>query len=50
MAVLALEAGKHVLPEKPMATTLADAARVVAAADRSGKSLGVGLELHVSKQ
>src|SRR5439155_1410468 len=50
MAVRALEAGKHVLLEKPMATTLADAERVVAAADRSGKYLGVGLELHVSKQ
>ena len=36
MAVKALEAGKHVLVEKPMATTLADAKRVVAAAERSG--------------
>ena len=32
----ALDAGKHVLLEKPMATTLADAERVVAAAERSG--------------
>jgi myo-inositol 2-dehydrogenase/D-chiro-inositol 1-dehydrogenase len=30
MAVAALDAGKHVLLEKPMATTLADAERVVA--------------------
>src|SRR5436309_174397 len=50
MAVAALEAGKHVLLEKPMATTLADAERVVAAAERSGRYLGIGLELHVSKQ
>jgi myo-inositol 2-dehydrogenase/D-chiro-inositol 1-dehydrogenase len=50
MALAALDAGKHVLLEKPMATTLADAERVVAAAERSGHYLGVGLELHVSKQ
>jgi myo-inositol 2-dehydrogenase/D-chiro-inositol 1-dehydrogenase len=50
MALAALDAGKHVLLEKPMATTLADAERVVAAAERSGNYLGVGLELHVSKQ
>jgi myo-inositol 2-dehydrogenase / D-chiro-inositol 1-dehydrogenase len=50
MAVLALEAGKHVLLEKPMATTLADAERVVAAAERSEMYLGVGLQLRISKQ
>jgi myo-inositol 2-dehydrogenase/D-chiro-inositol 1-dehydrogenase len=50
MAVKALEAGKHVLLEKPMATTLADAERVVAAAGRSDRYLGIGLELHVSRQ
>src|SRR5436190_19284832 len=50
MAVAALEAGKHVLLEKPMATTLADAERLVAAAERSGRYIGIGLELHVSKQ
>jgi myo-inositol 2-dehydrogenase / D-chiro-inositol 1-dehydrogenase len=50
MALAALEAGKHVLLEKPMATTLADAERLVAAAERSGSYVGVGLELHVSKQ
>ena len=33
----ALAAGKHVLLEKPMATTLADAERLVAAAERSGR-------------
>lgn len=50
MAVAALKAGKHVLVEKPMATTLADADRVVAAAERSGTYVGIGLELHVSRQ
>jgi myo-inositol 2-dehydrogenase/D-chiro-inositol 1-dehydrogenase len=50
MAVQALEAGKHVLLEKPMATTLADAERVVATAESSGRYLGIGLELHVSRQ
>ncbi len=50
MTLAALAAGKHVLVEKPMATTLADAERVVAAAERSGLYVGVGLELHVSKQ
>ncbi|CAN5321693.1 N/A [soil metagenome] len=50
MAVAALDAGKHVLLEKPMATTLADAERVVAAAERSGRYLGVGLQLRVSRQ
>ncbi len=36
LTVSALEAGKHVLVEKPLATTSADAARVVAAAHSSG--------------
>lgn len=50
MAVAALDAGKHVLLEKPMATTLADAERVAAAAERSGRYLGIGLQLRVSRQ
>jgi myo-inositol 2-dehydrogenase/D-chiro-inositol 1-dehydrogenase len=50
MAVAALDAGKHVLLEKPMATTMAEAKWVVAAAERSRHYLGIGLELHVSRQ
>ncbi len=41
-AVAALEAGKHVLLEKPMALALADADRVIDAAARSGVRLQVG--------
>lgn len=42
-AVLAaLEAGLHVLVEKPLCITLADADRVIAARDRAGKVVQVG--------
>jgi len=40
----ALEAGKHVLVEKPMAITGADARRMVATAERTGKKLSVGFQ------
>lgn len=40
-AIAALEAGKHVVCEKPMATTLADADRMVAAVERTGKVLSI---------
>ena len=50
MAVKALAAGKHVLLEKPMATTLADTERLVAAAERSGRHCGIVLQLRVSRQ
>ncbi|MEJ7766077.1 MAG: Gfo/Idh/MocA family oxidoreductase, partial [Acidimicrobiales bacterium] len=48
LAVAALRAGKHVLVEKPLATRLADAEAVVAAADEAGRTLLVGhvLEYH----
>lgn len=41
MAVAALGAGKHVLTEKPMATTLPDARKMIAAARASAARLGV---------
>jgi len=42
IAIAALEAGKHVMCEKPMAKTAADAARMVEAAKRTGKKLTIG--------
>jgi predicted dehydrogenase len=42
MAIAALEAGKHVWCEKPMATRLADAERMLAAARASGKIAALG--------
>jgi predicted dehydrogenase len=41
-AVRALEAGCHVFVEKPLATTVADARRVVDAAKANGKKLAIG--------
>ncbi|WP_375451767.1 Gfo/Idh/MocA family protein [uncultured Devosia sp.] len=42
MAITALEAGKHVWCEKPMAVALADAERMAAAAQKSGKVAVLG--------
>jgi predicted dehydrogenase len=42
MAIQALEAGKHVLVEKPIALATADADSMLKAADRAGKLLMVG--------
>ena len=39
MTIAALQAGKHVLCEKPMATSLEDARRMIAAAKEAGKQL-----------
>jgi predicted dehydrogenase len=48
LAERVLEAGKHCFVEKPLATTVADAERAVAAAERAGRTLMVGhlLEYH----
>ncbi|CCH00925.1 oxidoreductase domain protein [Fibrella aestuarina BUZ 2] len=45
--VRAAKAGKHVICEKPMATTTADARRMIAACKAAGKQLSVGYRLHV---
>jgi predicted dehydrogenase len=42
IAIAALEAGKHVMCEKPMAKTSEDARRMVEAAKRTGKKLTIG--------
>jgi len=42
--ILALEAGKHVLCTKPMATTLAEADRMIAQSRRSGTKLEIGFQ------
>jgi predicted dehydrogenase len=48
LAERVLDAGKHCFVEKPLATTVADAERAVAAAERAGRLLMVGhlLEYH----
>jgi UDP-N-acetyl-2-amino-2-deoxyglucuronate dehydrogenase len=43
-AIAAARAGKHVLVEKPMALSLADADATIAACDRAGVKLGVVLQ------
>ena len=50
VGVAALEAGKDVLLEKPMATTLEGCDRLLAAARASGRVLTVGHELRLSAQ
>lgn len=45
LAVQALEAGRHVLVEKPLATTFADGQRMVAAARAIGRTLAVNEQI-----
>ena len=49
ITIAALEAGKHVLCEKPMATTLAECEAMVAAAKKSGKYLMIGHNQRLAK-
>jgi len=44
--VRAAQAGKHVICEKPMATSVADAQHMLAAMKKAGKQLSVGYRLH----
>lgn len=44
ITVDSLQAGKHVLCEKPMAVTYADAKKMLDAAERSGKKLTIGYQ------
>jgi predicted dehydrogenase len=44
VAIDAMHAGKHVLVEKPIAITLADADRMIAVSKSSGRTLGVVLQ------
>jgi len=44
ITVAALEAGKHVMCEKPMAKTYADARKMLEAAERTGKKLTIGYQ------
>lgn len=44
--IKALEAGKHVICEKPMAATLKEAEQMMDAARRTGKTISIGYRLH----
>lgn len=44
--IRAAEAGKHVISEKPMATSVRDCERMIAACERAGVKLSIGYRLH----
>jgi predicted dehydrogenase len=50
IAVQAAQAGKHLLIEKPVATTLTDADRILAAAEAAGVTVGVAFEAQVTPE
>lgn len=50
IAIAAMQRGRHVLLEKPMAITLDDCKAIVAAAQECGVQLAVGHELRLSSQ
>ncbi len=50
VGIAALEAGKHVLLEKPMAGSVEECDRLAHAANHSGKILTIGLQLRLSAQ
>jgi myo-inositol 2-dehydrogenase / D-chiro-inositol 1-dehydrogenase len=50
IALAAMEKGRHVLLEKPMAITLEDCKAIVAGAEKFGVHLAVGHELRLSSQ
>ena len=49
LAIAALQAGKHVLCEKPMAVTLAECEAMLAEADKAGKRLLIGQNQRLAK-
>src|SRR5699024_7815392 len=44
--IRAVEAGKHVISEKPMATSVDDCQRMIDACEEAGRKLSIGYRLH----